>query len=92
VGTIELPPSEYRWPNRYLFGPWRELRVFTDPEFTVTLRRGWVVQVGKGTAGNEKPFLELDNPGDVAIMATKGKARIAFRGRLRCSSDGQIPS
>jgi hypothetical protein len=81
VGTLELPPSEYLWPNRYLFGPWRELGTMKDPELFVTLRPGWVVQVGEGAAGAEKPVLQLDRPGDFAKMATNGKSRLVFRAR-----------
>lgn len=57
MGVLDLPPLDYRCPNDYVFGPWRELWIVTDPELSVRMRRGWVVQIGAGTIFTEKSLL-----------------------------------
>jgi hypothetical protein len=42
---------------------------------------GWVVQIGEGTIGREKSFLELNDPGAVTPLETKGTVRLSFRAR-----------
>ncbi len=76
------------WPNKYLYGPWRELRIPRGPELPVTLRPGWVVQIDQGTAWTDKPFLELRTPGVVTSIQTTGKTRLAFRARVALDPDG----
>lgn len=77
----DLPPEDYRSsPSEYIFGPWLELWLLTEPALAVRLRPGWIIEVGKGTIGREKALLLLDSP-VVTILPTKGETRLSFRAR-----------
>lgn len=87
MGILVLPPLGYLWPNKYLFGPWREIGVPTAAELPITLRHGWVVQIRQGTTSTDKPFLELQTPGVATSIQTSRKPRLAFRARVALDAD-----
>ena len=82
---INVPTWDYVWVSQSEWGPWSVLWRASQPELSVLLRYGWVVQIGHGKAGREKAFLELDVPFTVTNVDTNGKTRITFRARRALS-------
>ena len=77
---VDLPPDDCVGASAYLFGPWLEVWLLAGPSLAVRLRDGWIVQIGDGTLGTEKPSIGIKSPG-VTMLLTTGKVRLAFRAR-----------
>ena len=79
--TLDLPPPNYHHESEYVFGPWVELGIGTDPNPVVQVRPRWIVEIGEGTVGRERATVEL-NPMEVMPLPMGRGVRLAFRARL----------
>jgi hypothetical protein len=86
--VVDLPPDDYN-ANENVFGPWFELWVVTQSEVAVRLRSGWLVEIGRGVTGKERPLLSVRAVDQVVEVPTKGHSRLSFRARRSRSDVGR---